>query len=223
MDCEVLMYGYCVVRDWMLEHTELDVDSYITLQSLASPFMLNSGCYEHVFQIGGVLQQFISRCVVGGRVMCNSNSMYHIKNTNDDFDACSLYPSAMYFMDGFLKGLPQVSNNTSYSFLNSQGIYFIRLRIVNLSTHLDFPLTSDINKDGVRYFIHNMETEIIYIDTVGLYDLITFHEAEFEIIDGYYIKSGRHNTINNVINHLYALRLKLRQQKKQYNSSTNCY
>ena len=53
----------------MLEHTELYVDSCITIQSLASSFMLNSGCYEHVFQISGVLQQLISRCVVGGRVM----------------------------------------------------------------------------------------------------------------------------------------------------------
>ena len=30
-----------------------------------------------------------------------------------------------------------------------------------------------------------MENDIIYIDKVGLEDLITFHEAEFEIIDGY--------------------------------------
>ena len=62
-----------VFRDWILEHTELDVDSYITIQSLANSFMLQSDCYENVFQTSGVLQQFMSRCVVGGRVMCNSN------------------------------------------------------------------------------------------------------------------------------------------------------
>ena len=27
---------------------------------------------------------------------------------------CSLYPSAMFFMDGFLEGLPKVLNNLSY-------------------------------------------------------------------------------------------------------------
>ena len=74
MDGEVLMDGYGVFRDWMLEHTELDVDNYITIQSLASAFMLKSDCYADVFQIS-VLQQFISRCVVGGRVMTNSNHM----------------------------------------------------------------------------------------------------------------------------------------------------
>ena len=40
-----------------------------------------------------------------------------------DFDACGLYPGAMYFMDGFLKGLPQVLKNTPYDFLKSQGGY----------------------------------------------------------------------------------------------------
>ena len=125
MDCKVLMDGYCVFRDWMLEHTELDVDRYTTIQSLASSFMLRSGCYDNVFQISGVLQQFISRCVVGGRVMCNSNKMYHVKKKTADFDACSLYPSAMYFMDVFLEGLPKVVTNLSYDFLKkSRWIFY---------------------------------------------------------------------------------------------------
>ena len=50
MGCKVLMDGYCVFRDWILEHTELDVDSYITIQSLATSFMLKSGCYELCFK-----------------------------------------------------------------------------------------------------------------------------------------------------------------------------
>ena len=77
--CEVLTDGCCVLRPWLLEHTELDVDSYLTIQPLASSFMLKSGCYENVFQTSGVLQQFISRGVAGGRVMSNSNKMYHVK------------------------------------------------------------------------------------------------------------------------------------------------
>ena len=80
MDCKVLMDGYCVFRDWMLEHTELDVDSYITIQSLATSLMLKSGSYENVVQTSGGLQQFISRCgVVGGGVMTNSNKRFHVK------------------------------------------------------------------------------------------------------------------------------------------------
>ena len=79
MDCKVLMDGYEVFRKWMLEHTGLDIDHYITIQSLASDFMLKSGCYNNVFQLSGVLQQYITRAVVGGRCMTANNKMYHVK------------------------------------------------------------------------------------------------------------------------------------------------
>ena len=36
VDCKVLMDGYEVFRQWLLEHTELDVDNYIAIQSMAS-------------------------------------------------------------------------------------------------------------------------------------------------------------------------------------------
>ena len=62
MDCKALMDGYEVFRQWVLEHTELDVDNFFTIQYMASSFMLKSGCYDNVYQISGVIQQFISRC-----------------------------------------------------------------------------------------------------------------------------------------------------------------
>ena len=107
MDCKVLMDGYEVFGHWMLEHTELDVYNFITIQSMASPFMLRSGCYDNVYQISGVIQQFISRCVVGGRVMANSNKQYHVKQKIADLGACSLYLSAMHFMEGLLEDSPK--------------------------------------------------------------------------------------------------------------------
>ena len=98
MDCKVLMDGYEVFRQWMLEHTELDVDGFITIQPMASSFMLKSGCYGNVYQISGAIQQFISRCVVGGRVTTNPNKQYHVKKKIAYLGACSLYPSAMHFL-----------------------------------------------------------------------------------------------------------------------------
>ena len=117
MDCKVLMAGYEVFRKWMLEHTGLDVDNYITIQLMTYTCMLKSGCYQNVDRTSGALQQFITKCVVGGRVMCNSNKMYHGKKKIADFDACSLYPSAMYKMSGCLEGKPKVLRNISYEFL----------------------------------------------------------------------------------------------------------
>ena len=143
-----------------------------------------------------------------GAGLCVIQIMYHVKKKVADFDACGLYPSAMYFMDGFLKGLPQVLKNTSYDFFKKSRWICIRIENIKLNKHLDFPLTSKINEYGVRYFINDMEHEIIYIDKVGLEHLITLHEASVDIIDGYYVYSGRNNKINNVIKNLYDLRLK---------------
>ena len=53
------------------------------------------------------MQQYITRAVVGGRCMTANNKMCQVKKTIADVDACSLYPSAMYYMDGLLEGLPK--------------------------------------------------------------------------------------------------------------------
>ena len=58
-----------------------------------------------------------------------------------------------------------------------------------------------------------MDNGFIYIDKVGLEEIITYHEAEFEIIDGYYYDQGINNTINHVIEDVYNLRLKSKQDK----------
>ena len=136
MGCKVLMAGYEVFRGWMVEHTGLDVDSFITIQSMASLFMLKCGCYGNVYQTSGVTQQFITKCVVGGRVMTNSNKQYHVDKKTADFDACRLYPSAMYFTEGLLKDRPKVLNDKSYEFLKQQDGYCVRIKTIKLNKHL---------------------------------------------------------------------------------------
>ena len=134
------MEGYEVFRGWMLEQTKLDIDDFITIQPLASSFMLKSSCYRDVYQVSGAIQQFISKCVVGGRVMTNSNKQYHVKKKTADFDACSLYPSAMFYTEGFLKGKPTVLSDRSYEFLKKQDGYFVRTKIVKLNKHFGFSI-----------------------------------------------------------------------------------
>ena len=181
---------------------------------MASPFMLKPGCYDNVYQISGVIQQHITKCVVGSRVMTNSNKQYHVKKKIADFDACSLYTSAMHFMDGLLEDKPKVLCDKSYDFLKQQDVYFVRTKIIKLNKHVDPPLTSKLNEDsGVREFIDEMDNGIIHTDKVGLEELTTYHEAESEIIDGYYYDQGRNNTIHHDIEDLYNLRLELKQDK----------
>ena len=63
-----------------------------------------------------------------------------------------------------------------------------------------------------------MDNGIICIDKVGLEELITYHGAEFEIIDGYYYNAGRNNTINHVVEDLYNLR----KNMKKNNPAQSC-
>ncbi len=124
MDCHVLRLGYEKLREWMLEYTGLDVDNYITIQSLCSDYKLKEGCYDDVAMFSGIIQNYISKCIVGGRCMTNDNKMYHVKRKLADFDACSLYPSAMKRMEGYLEGKPKILRNLNYNFLKQQSGYF---------------------------------------------------------------------------------------------------
>ena len=80
--------------------------------------------------------------------MTNSNKQYHVNKEIVDFDACSLYPSAMHFMDGRLEDRPEVLNDKSYEFLKQQDGYFVRTKILKLNKHLAFPLPSKLNDES---------------------------------------------------------------------------
>ena len=215
LDCSVLHQGYDIFREWMLKYTQLDVDEYITIQSLASDFKLKQGCYDGVASFSGVIQHYISNCIVGGRCMTNSNKMYHVKRKIADFDACSLYPSAMNRMLGYLIGKPKILNQSqlNYKFLKNTDGYFIRIKITKVGKLRQFPLMSKYNDNGVRMFTNDMVNEIVYIDKTALEDAINFQLIDFEIIDGYYFDQGRNDKINETIRHLYNLRKKLKTEK----------
>ena len=115
--------------------------------------------------------------------MTNSIKQYHAKNKIADFDACSSYPPAMHCMDGLLEHKPNVLYDKSYEILKQQDGYSVRTKTIKLNEHLDFPLTSELKEDsGVRDSINEMENGIIYIDKVGLEDIITYHEAELKLL-----------------------------------------
>ena len=119
----------------------------------------------------------------------------------------------MYYMDGFLEGLPKVLKSLSYDFLKEQECYFIRVKIIKLHKQLDFPLTSKVDEDGVRNFTNNMDNEIIFDDKASLEDLIKFQKSEFIITNGCYSNEGRNENINHAIGDLCNSRLKLKKDK----------
>jgi len=138
-----------------------------------------------------------------------------IKECNiQDFDAVSLYPSAMTRMKGYLKGKPKLisKNNLNYQYLKEKDGYFIEIKINKVNIKRKFSLMSEINNDGVRVFHNDMENKKIYVDKVSLEDLIEFHKIEFEVIRGYYYDEGRNEKLSFVIKKLFNERLKMKKE-----------
>ena len=218
MDVEVLKNGYEIFKQWMYEITKINLDYIISLPQLAYTFGINEGVFNDCYELSGMSREFIMRCMVGGRTMTNSNKKYHIKEKLQDFDAVSLYPSAM---DSCLKGLPKVLNNEQLNmdFLNSVDGYFIEVNIKDIKTKREFPLISKINKEGVRDYSNDIRGSV-YLDKIALEDAIKFQNIEFEIIRGYYYNEGRNNELKEFIKNLFNERL---IKKNEGNPIQECY
>ena len=216
IDCDILEKGYNTFNKWMQELVNINIDNVLTLASLAHNFFINEGCYEGVNELAGTPQQFIQKCVVGGRVMCSENKK-NIENTGKkimDFDAVSLYPSAMSRMDGYLKGLPKpLLPKVGQNELMKYDGYFLEIVIKSIGIIRKFPTMSFINNEGIRTFTNEMVGKTIFIDKIALEDAIKYHNIEFENVRGYYFDEGFNTKINETIQHIFNERKKLKAQK----------
>jgi hypothetical protein len=212
IDCKILCEGYNTFRRWIQSTFKLDIDFILTGASLAHQYFVNQGCYEGVNELGGVPQLFIQGCVVGGRVMCAENKKMMLDYVINDFDAVSLYPSAMYRMDGFLKGVPKVIENHDFNWIKMQDGYFIDIAINSVGIKRKFPLMSYKNEAGVRVFTNDMVGRTIRVDKYTLEDLIKFQDITFEVVRGYYFDEGYNTKVRDVITTIFNKRLDAKKQ-----------
>ena len=215
LDCKILWEGYNKFRDWMLSCVNIDIDTKLTIASLAHTYFINEGCYEDVMEIGGVPQLFIQGCVVGGRTMCAKNEKVMLVDKINDFDAVSLYPSAMARMEGFLKGIPKVipDEGLNFEWLQKQNGYFIDIVVKSVGIQRAFPLMSAKNDGGVRVFNNDMVGKTIRVDKITLEDLIEFQQVQFEVVRGYYFNDGFNTKVCDTIKYLFNERLNKKKEK----------
>lgn len=216
-DCQVTKAGVEKFREWIYEITLLDVHDNLTIASIAHRFMIDKGVYEGCFELSNVARYFIQKSVVGGRVMLRDNEKQWVRGKIQDFDAVSLYPSAMKRLGdigGFLKGTPKVlkPNQLNMDFLNTCDGYFVEIFIkkCNKPLHMGLYSVKTENDENCRIF-GNQENVSIVVDRITLEDLIRWQDIEFEIIKGYYFKEGRNNFIKNVIELLFNERKKYKE------------
>ena len=233
LDCLTLKEGYEKFTDLVKEATGQNINNYLTLASLADAYLKLNNCYEGVYSISGVPRHFIQKCVVGGRCMTANNKKirklgskkYHKKyklKTEEkeckisDFDAVSLYPSAMNRMDGFLQGKPKVIEENFENIKNKVDGYFVEIKILELNKNYNFPMASYMTDKGIRNFTNDLVGRHIYLDKYGLEDLDKYQDIKYEFIKGYYFDEGRNNKINEVIKYVFEQRLKYKGMRYVY-------
>jgi hypothetical protein len=208
-DCEILMKGYDKFKNMVIDSVNINIDNILTIPSLSHNYFIREGCYDEVNEIGGIPQRFIQKSVVGGRCMTNSNLMILCYEILNDFDAVSLYPTAMSNM-GFLKGIPKPLSEKElcYEWLKDRDGYFIEIEITDVGINRDFPLMSYIDNDTkVRNWTNDMIGKKLILNKISLEDLIEFQNIKFNIIKGYYFNEGKNYGIRKIIKHLFNERL----------------
>ena len=143
----------------------------------------------------------------------NNNKKKEILKNINDFDAVSLYPSAMIRLNGFLQGIPKIITNTNYNDLINKDGYFVEILIKKVGIKRNFSLMSYKDENGIRYFNNEMENKTMFVDNITLEDLIEYHHIEFDIVRGYYFDEGYNTKIKEVINFLFNERLKKKNEK----------
>lgn len=229
MDCYITAMGYDTFKAWVNELCDsanekfyknkknnmknINVDNVISAASLAFKFFDHTDSYKGCYKLAGIPREFIQKCVVGGRTMTRDNKKWKTTGLLDDFDACSLYPSAIRRLNGFLKGCPKIIKNLSYNSIKNHDGYFVEVNILNCPKKLHFPLLNKKNDQGIRNFRNDIRGSI-HVDKIGLEDLIKFHEMvperDFKIIKGYYFNEGRNFKSAKIIKFLYDERVKLK-------------
>lgn len=216
IDIKVLQECYTKMREICLTTFNIDILDCMSSSQLAQNFMEIKGVFEGVNRISGIPREFIMKCIEGGRVMCANNEKNSIELKVADFDAVSLYPSAMDRLGGYLLGNPQVIDKEegdvlSYDFLKSCDGYFIEIVVKTLQTKRAFSLLNSKNDDGVRMFDNELPKRM-FVCKQKLEDLIEFQGITFDIIRGYYYCEGRNYKLREVINYIFEERKRLKAE-----------
>ena len=215
-DVNILRQGFNTFRDGLMNELNLDPFHLLTTPQMANEYF----CREvfnpngNLYMVGGHIRHFLSKAIHGGRCMTAYNKKWHIKKNIVDYDAVSLYPSAMkrlYTVEGMPKPIPK--DKLCLDFLKQQTAYVVLIEITKINKHYAFPLVrkgyycstyDDQLKDG--------ETRLDVVSDIELEDLINFQQIEFNIINGLYWDGAKDYRIQEVIQKVFDKRLEYKKQ-----------
>lgn len=246
-DVYILREGYNKFRKQVFEITQdqfmpLDIDRIISSSSLGERYAYNEKVFEGVVQLKNVTRGFIQKSVQGGacRAWCNKKIIvkgteivamdhegieeiiYEQKEDIEivDYDACSLYPSAMYELEGIPIGKPVIASEDELKWdeLKEKDACFMKIKISKVNKHRNNPIMS-ITINDIAYFDDRLwKGRQMIVSHIKLKDLIEYHKIEFEIIEAIYWNNGINKNISTMIKQLYDIRLEYKKQKNPLQS-----
>lgn len=235
LDVEVLLKGFLKNRQEMaslqiikpstnrLEPCMLDIKDAVSVPQYATHILGMSGCFDKVYKLKGILADYISRSVVGGRCMIRDNIPHECTKDVEDFDACSLYPSAMERIansnnGGFPIGKPELYvPGEEIDILNDNSInqYYITVIVTKVNIPRHFPVLSYKDGEGNRCFSNDIVGKKFVVDKITWEDAIKFQKIEGEILHGIIFRNGGNINIGKLISYLYNSRKELKRQGKK--------
>ena len=227
-DVRILSEGFIKFNQMCREGLGIDCLNSVSISGLANKYFQNHVYFKNdsIYQVGGNLRNFMMKTIYGGRCMVRDNDMYALNEKLCDFDAVSLYPSAIkrsYILEGIPKKIPE--NWTKEHLLqhlfdddqikptkekNISG-FFVKIQITKVNKKLHMPLI--FNKfDDTKPLCSNT-CGIMYVNHITLQDLIRFHQIEYELLGGYYYSGNRDIKCQEVIQYLFEKRKEFKSQK----------
>lgn len=229
-DVRILKMGHMKFRELILQELRMNIDKSLTISSLANKYFTNEvfAKIPDLKEYSGVVRHFIQQCVIGGRCMTRDNKKWHTHGKISDYDACSLYPSAVHRLlipTGAPKVIPDEWLGTSRYLLEHSmeeqqrepsqdqfiSAYVAEINIVKVGKNRHFPLISHKTKQGNR---NENTCGKMFVDNFTLEDLIQYQDIEFEILRGYYWTGAKSDLFSKKMAHIYDLR---KQYKKEHN------
>ncbi len=227
-DVNVLRLAFNSFCLGFLKEFKINPTDYISVSSLANEVFNQKVYYpnKNLYKVGGHVRQFMSKAIYGGRCMCAYNKKWHVEGPISDYDAVSLYPSAMKRLYT-VEGKPEVLNTDQcVNFkhltdipdeLKTLSAYVVEIKIVNVDKHYPFPLIVRKTDDGLNLNedVNIDEQHPVYmtVDNILLEDLVNFQKITFDIVKGYVWNGKRDYKIQEVIQSIFNKRLEYKADK----------
>lgn len=237
-DVDILRKGFMSFRNMCKEQFNVDPLNYMTISALSNDVFMReaySPIISNLYYVHGPLNEFIKRSIYGGRCMTRLNEMYHIIGDIVDYDACSLYPSAMKRLL-LPTGEPKLMIHPTKWYLEHLmdedqieptedkfiSYFIVEIDITKIEKHLDFPLISYKDKEGIRVYDDiniQLPLRCVY-NSIQLQDLLRYQGIDFDDVfndklpvKGIYWDGVKTSLLSSFITKVYEARCQLKREK----------